>query len=40
VGGVIVLDARGNLAMRYNTEGMYRGYVTADGQAHVTVYDK
>jgi beta-aspartyl-peptidase (threonine type) len=40
VGGVIVLDARGNLAMRYNTEGMYRGYVTADGQVHVTVYDK
>jgi beta-aspartyl-peptidase (threonine type) len=30
-GGVIALDADGNLAMPFNTEGMYRGYVTGTG---------
>ena len=34
VGGVIALDAQGNLAMPFNTDGMYRGYVTA-GQRYV-----
>jgi beta-aspartyl-peptidase (threonine type) len=38
VGGLIALDARGNLAMPFNTEGMYRGYVTADGKIHVLIY--
>jgi L-asparaginase / beta-aspartyl-peptidase len=39
VGGVIVLDAKGNLAMPYNTEGMYRGYVTSDGKIHLAIYE-
>jgi beta-aspartyl-peptidase (threonine type) len=39
-GGVIALDARGNLAMPYNTEGMYRGYVTSDGRTKVLLYEK
>ena len=38
-GGVIVLDARGNFAMPYNTEGMYRGYVTRDGRVTVHLYE-
>jgi L-asparaginase / beta-aspartyl-peptidase len=38
-GGVIALDAQGNLAMPYNTEGMYRGYVTSDGQTKVLLYN-
>ena len=38
VGGVIVLDREGNLAMPFNTEGMYRGYVTSDGAIHVMIY--
>jgi len=37
-GGVIALDAQGNFAMPYNTEGMYRGYVTSDGQSKVLLY--
>lgn len=40
VGGVIVLDTKGNLAMPFNTEGMYRGYVTSDGKIHVLIYEK
>jgi beta-aspartyl-peptidase (threonine type) len=38
VGGLIALDARGELAMPFNTEGMYRGYVTGDGKIHVSIY--
>jgi len=40
VGGLIALDAKGNLAMPFNTEGMYRGYVTSDGKFHTAIYDK
>jgi beta-aspartyl-peptidase (threonine type) len=39
-GAAIVLDAKGNFAMSYNTEGLYRGYVTADGKITVLLYDK
>jgi beta-aspartyl-peptidase (threonine type) len=31
-GGVIGLDARGNVMMSFNTTGMGRGYVGADGK--------
>lgn len=31
-GGVIALDAKGNVAMPFNTEGMYRGVIRADGR--------
>jgi L-asparaginase / beta-aspartyl-peptidase len=34
-GGVIALDAKGNFAMPFNTEGMYRGYVNRDGKISV-----
>jgi beta-aspartyl-peptidase (threonine type) len=37
-GGVIALDRHGNLAMPFNTEGMYRGYIRADGKAVVEIY--
>jgi beta-aspartyl-peptidase (threonine type) len=37
-GGVIALDARGNFAAPYNTPGMFRGYVTADGKTQVLLY--
>ena len=37
-GGVIALDAKGNFAMPFNTEGMYRGWMGADGVAHVAIY--
>ena len=34
-GGAIVLDAEGNFGMPFNTEGMYRGWIGADGVPHV-----
>ena len=29
-GGIIALDQKGNMVMEFNTEGMYRGYMTKD----------
>ncbi len=37
-GGVIILDAKGNFAMPFNSEGMYRGYIGMDGEPHVLIY--
>jgi beta-aspartyl-peptidase (threonine type) len=37
-GGVIALDAKGNFAMPFNSEGMYRGWIGSDGVAHVAIY--
>ena len=37
-GGVIVLNARGDVAFSFTTEGMYRGYVTEDGAKRVLIY--
>jgi L-asparaginase / beta-aspartyl-peptidase len=37
-GGVIAMDAKGNIAMPFNSEGMYRGYIRGDGEAHVFIY--
>lgn len=37
-GGLIALDKDGNFAMPFNTSGMYRGKVGADGKASVEIY--
>lgn len=37
-GGLIALDKKGNIAMPFNTEGMYRGFVKADGKIEVFIY--
>ncbi|MGB0840080.1 MAG: isoaspartyl peptidase/L-asparaginase family protein [Chitinophagales bacterium] len=37
-GGVIAVDHNGNVAMPFNTEGMYRGYIGRDGVPHVFIY--
>ena len=37
-GGAIALDAQGNFAMPFNTEGMYRGWIGTDGVPHVAVF--
>jgi beta-aspartyl-peptidase (threonine type) len=37
-GGLIVLDRQGNLAMRFNTTGMYRGNIGDDGVPRVAIY--
>jgi L-asparaginase / beta-aspartyl-peptidase len=37
-GGVIALDRNGNFAMPFNSAGMYRGYIKADGKSEVLIY--
>lgn len=37
-GGLIAVDSKGNITMPFNTPGMYRGYVKADGSIHVFIY--
>jgi len=37
-GGVIAVDRRGNIAMPFNSEGMYRGAIDRRGRHHVAIY--
>lgn len=37
-GGVIALDAHGNIAMPFNTQGMYRAWLDHDGQRHTAIF--
>ncbi len=37
-GGVVAIDGDGNIAMPFNTEGMYRGYVDELGRTTVMIY--
>jgi beta-aspartyl-peptidase (threonine type) len=37
-GGVIAVDRRGNIAMPFNSEGMYRGFVGPDGEIVVKIF--
>lgn len=37
-GGLIAVDRYGNIAMPFNTEGMYRGYIADDGKMVVEIY--
>jgi beta-aspartyl-peptidase (threonine type) len=37
-GGVIILDRKGNFAMPFNSEGMYRGWIGPDGEPKVLIY--
>lgn len=37
-GGAIVLGANGEFALPFNTEGMYRGWIGADGVPHVALF--
>ncbi|WP_426663112.1 isoaspartyl peptidase/L-asparaginase family protein [Rhodanobacter aciditrophus] len=36
-GGAIALDAHGNIAIPFNTDGMYRGWIDASGVPHVAI---
>ncbi|MBT8233458.1 MAG: isoaspartyl peptidase/L-asparaginase [Bacteroidia bacterium] len=36
-GGLIALDKKGNISMPFNTEGMYRGYIT-DKEQYIGIY--
>jgi beta-aspartyl-peptidase (threonine type) len=37
-GGVIVLDRRGNVAMPFNSEGMYRGVIRSGAEPEILIY--
>jgi L-asparaginase / beta-aspartyl-peptidase len=39
-GGVAAVDHSGALALPFNTEGMYRGYVRDGGAIHTAIYDE
>lgn len=38
-GGLIAVDAKGNIAMPFNTEGMYRGCKNSEGLDEILIYD-
>ena len=37
-GGLIAIDRQGNIALPFNTSGMYRGYVDPNGKFVVEIY--
>jgi beta-aspartyl-peptidase (threonine type) len=37
-GGLIAVDAQGNIALPFNTEGMYRGMRTSTGEDNIAIY--
>ncbi len=37
-GGLIAVDAKGNIAMTFNTEGMYRACKTSEGRKEIGIY--
>ncbi len=37
-GGLIAVDAQGNIALPFNTEGMYRGYKKWNGEEDILIY--
>ena len=39
-GGVIALDIKGNIAMEFNTEGMFRGFIKSTGEKEIAIFSK
>lgn len=37
-GGVIAMDAKGNITTPFNSEGMYRGSINTDGEMTISIY--
>ncbi len=37
-GGLIAVDTKGNVALPFNTEGMYRGFKSSDGKEEIAIY--
>lgn len=37
-GGLIAVDKKGNISMPFNSEGMYRGYIDANGKMVIKIY--
>lgn len=38
-GGVIGIDAHGNVAMEFNTSGMFRGYIKSNGEKEIAIFE-
>lgn len=38
-GGVIGVDAQGNIAMEFNTSGMFRGFIKSNGDRQVAIFE-
>ena len=38
-GGVIGLDAKGNIAMEFNTSGMFRAYIKSTGEKEIAIFN-
>jgi beta-aspartyl-peptidase (threonine type) len=39
IGGIIAVDKNGNVAMPFNTSGMFRGFVKSDGEMKVAMFE-
>ena len=39
-GGIIAIDRDGNVAMPYNTNGMFRGTITQSGKVWIAIYEE
>lgn len=37
-GGLIAVDSLGNIALPFNSDGMYRGFIQADGTINISIY--
>jgi beta-aspartyl-peptidase (threonine type) len=37
-GGLVAVDKNGNVALPFNTSGMYRGYLREDGKFVIEIY--
>lgn len=37
-GGVVAIDANGNIAMEFNTSGMFRGYIKSTGEKEIAIF--
>ena len=37
-GGLIAIDANGNIAAPFNTGGMFHGWLESDGKIHVNIW--
>jgi len=37
-GGLIAIDNHGNIAMPFNTKGMYRGYKKSNGESQILIF--
>ncbi len=37
-GGLIAVDSHGNISLPFNSDGMYRGWITEDGEFNVRIY--